>query len=509
LDGRGAGLRLAALGAPLQRGLLHAAAILGSGGASPGVSPHDGAPAGVVARDVLSSLDASSLLTGPHSPTDGEELQRRAQRLAGRPISKELSERLVAQLRSRPDEEVAALEPLRLADRWGVDRRELLRLFLHATDAGLLNLEWSLRCPACRVAAKRVPGLGDIPDELHCGCGAVFEADLTHRVEAVFHVHPAIRKVEQGDYCVAGTQARPHVFAQLVATRERPCTITAPLPPIDLVASLGGFREPLSGPMPGALTFTVHREGVRVERGSGPAGEGGTPRTVRTELEGAPTALALERAGWHADWVSATLLATLPEFHELFSGEAPRSRHEVSVGSLTLLFTDLKGSTALYQRLGDARAFSLVEEHFDRLAAEVDRHGGALVKTMGDAVMAVFDQPQNAIRAAFAMHEAIASSSAAEEGLLLKLGIHTGTCLAIRANGRLDFFGNAVNLAARAQAQSQGSDVVLTDAVVNAPGVAPLLEGHHREPFEAKLKGIDAPQRLWRLAIEAKVHKAG
>ena len=97
------------------------------------------------------------------------------------------------------------------------------------------------------------------------------------------------------------------------------------------------------------------------------------------------------------------------------------------------------------------------------------------------------------------MHRAIAESESGAAGLVLKLGIHSGTCLAVRANDRLDFFGHAVNLAARAQAQSQGGDIVVTEAVIDHPEVAAALEGVAQEPFEATLKGIATPQKLWRL----------
>jgi class 3 adenylate cyclase len=122
---------------------------------------------------------------------------------------------------------------------------------------------------------------------------------------------------------------------------------------------------------------------------------------------------------------------------------------------------------------------------------------------MGDAVMAVFQTTPAALRAALGMQLALASSESNAEGLALKLGIHSGTCLAVRANGRLDFFGNAINLAARAQGQSLGGDIVVTEAVLQHPEVAPLLERVTQEPFEAALKGIDAPQKLWRLKPKA------
>jgi class 3 adenylate cyclase len=163
----------------------------------------------------------------------------------------------------------------------------------------------------------------------------------------------------------------------------------------------------------------------------------------------------------------------------------------------------------MYQELGDARAYSLVDDHFERLTQVIEKNDGALVKTIGDAVMAVFQTPPAAVRAALGMQRALDESERGPAGRVLKLGIHTGTCLAVRANGRLDFFGHAVNLAARAQSQSQGGDVVVTEAVLAHPQIAALLEGVTKEPFEAVLKGIAAPQKLWRLRPKAVATPAG
>ena len=65
----------------------------------------------------------------------------------------------------------------------------------------------------------------------------------------------------------------------------------------------------------------------------------------------------------------------------------------IGVKDITILFTDLKGSTALYERIGDLKAFSLVHRHFDSLEQVINNHNGAIVKTIGDAVMATFLNP--------------------------------------------------------------------------------------------------------------------
>ncbi len=453
------------------------------------------APAAARLGDLLARTP-SPLLAGGRHPTDERELAVRLRRLDGARVLPDARERLVGHLREGADEELARLDPFALADRWGVPRRELLRLFVRATHAGLLRLHWGLRCATCRLASEMVTSLRELPDQSRCpGCGATFGSDLDGHVEARFSVEPALRAACDQTYCTAGAPLRPHVFAQLVAEPGRPIEARARLEG-ELLLRVGPETLSLAPPHPGRLAIAVRGGEPRFE--VGPPGDGETEITFSVE-EGRPALALLERAGWQAEWVSAALLLTLPEFHELFSEEAPRSRHEVSAGEMTLVFTDLRGSTALYERVGDARAFSLVQDHFDKLAAAVDAEGGALVKTMGDAVMAVFQTAPAAVRAALAMHRAIADSEAADEGLVLKLGLHAGPCLAVRANGRLDFFGQAVNLAARAQAQSHGGDIVATDAVVSHPGVPPLLADTAREPFVAVLKGIAKPQRLWRL----------
>ncbi|MFL5159484.1 MAG: adenylate/guanylate cyclase domain-containing protein [Microvirga sp.] len=78
-----------------------------------------------------------------------------------------------------------------------------------------------------------------------------------------------------------------------------------------------------------------------------------------------------------------------------------------------MLFTDLKGSTDLYDRIGDLNALSLVQQHFERLRDVTVRHGGAIIKTIGDAVMAAFVEPADAVRAALAMLQDMERSMAA------------------------------------------------------------------------------------------------
>src|SRR4030095_4902905 len=119
---------------------------------------------------------------------------------------------------------------------------------------------------------------------------------------------------------------------------------------------------------------------------------------------------------------------------------------------------------------------------------------GALVKTIGDAVMAVFRRPAGALRAFLTAQQVLASAPRDERPLMLKVGIHTGPCIAVTLNGRLDYFGCTVNMAARLEGLSSGGDVIISSSVRADPEVSELIEGPEAElvaaPFGVKLKGF-------------------
>lgn len=142
------------------------------------------------------------------------------------------------------------------------------------------------------------------------------------------------------------------------------------------------------------------------------------------------------------------------------------------------MFTDLKGSTALYERVGDLAAYDLVHAHFDVLAQIIAAHGGAIVKTIGDAVMATFPTPRRAIAAALAMRVAMRklSEGRTSDELLLKIGIHEGPCIAVMLNDRQDYFGHTVNVTSRVQHLATARAIFATRSVVEDPETSMLLQ---------------------------------
>jgi class 3 adenylate cyclase len=175
------------------------------------------------------------------------------------------------------------------------------------------------------------------------------------------------------------------------------------------------------------------------------------------------------------------------------------------VRNLTVLFTDLRGSTRLYANIGDPSAFALVRDHFVVLQQVLQRRRGALVKTIGDAVMAVFPSSQDAVEAGLEIQREFTEGQIArgEPALRVKLGLHRGPCIAVNANDLLDYFGSTVNIAARAQNESLGGDLVVTPEVLADPGVQQVLarERPGITAFDCRLKGFTQAFTLTRLWV--------
>ena len=429
------------------------------------------------------------------SPGAGERIETARGALLGAGFSPDDVERLCAMVSTGDELEVGTLRPYALADSWGRDRREILELCLHATRQGLLELRWELLCPLCRNAAATVTSLDGLGGPLHCKtCRIDLTADVSRSVEVVFRPAPTIRPVADVDFCVAGPQVTPHVVAQqLLEAGERRT--------IELQLGRGRYRLRTLA-LDGATSVEVAADGpnaAAVEIGSGTWSGREVRLGDRTALtlENATSAeqlVVLERTAWADTSTTAAEVTVLQAYRDLFAAEALRVGEPISVGTLTVVFTDLRGSTQYYREVGDAPAFGSVLGHIDLLREAVAEEGGSVVKSMGDAIMAVFPRPVAAVQAMQRAQEATAGRP-----LALKVGIHTGPCIAVSQNGVLDYFGSTVNLAARLVSLSHGDDLVVSDAVLDDPEVAAL--GAQADQVDAGvLKGFEGEAlSVWRL----------
>ena len=203
-------------------------------------------------------------------------------------------------------------------------------------------------------------------------------------------------------------------------------------------------------------------------------------------------------------WPSAAVVSSMQDFRDMFSSEMLSLNETFSIENLGFLFTDLKGSTEMYERLGDAQAFALVKEHFYIMERLVRERSGAIVKTIGDAVMAVFNDPRDALRTAVEMIEAfddLETVKKLKNSIIVKVGIHHGPCIAVTLNERIDYFGTTVNVAARVQGLSDGRDVMASGAIFAESSAADYLgeKGWQSEPFTTSLKGLKSSYQVHKL----------
>jgi class 3 adenylate cyclase len=433
-----------------------------------------------------------------------------ADRLVRAGCPKEILDRLCDHLAAGRDEDVTRMRPFALADRWGVDRRATLGVFLQATVGGLLTMTWDVLCPGCRVGKSEVSALRDLSAQAHCeACNIVFDASFDQLVEVRFSPAPAVRSVDSREYCIGGPINTPHVVAQLPLAPGERRTVTVRLEP-------GLYRARAAGAALAAgldvseadgsdeITLTVGADGLRPAHLSARAGD--VTLHLVSELTRS-TALVMEDTRWPDTVATAAVVSTLPEFRDLFSSEVLAPGLQLGITRLAFLFTDLTGSTALYQRVGQARAFRIVQDQFAILGAAIGEHNGAIVKTIGDAVMATFPTGGDALAAGLAIQREIKRLDLRGDGdpaTLVRVGIHQGPCVAVNANERLDYFGTTVNIASRVEHEAHGGEVAATaDVCETADGQAVLAAVRVRaEPTLARLKGIDEPVRLFRLRLE-------
>lgn len=420
-------------------------------------------------------------------------------------VGADLADRLEVHLRTARPLELQQMRAYVLADRWGLDRKEVLIGLIHGVPAGLLELYWSVRCPRCHGQTAATVSLGVLADHATCtSCRIGFGADLGEHVEVLFAPHPALGGRVTESFCSIFPLGAPDTWGSWILQPGERIEEALTLRP-------GVYRLGPGGEEPD-LQVIVAADAPDRAIWWAPGGGGEVkvqPGAVSLILEAARRArITLTRHGHEQDRVVASTLATLPVFRRELSHQVLAPELRISTRSVSLLFTDLSGSTAMYEELGDARAFAVVRDHFALLRRVVEAHQGVVVKTIGDAVMAAFDAPVQAVEAGLEMSEAM-DAWTATLGLAhpprLRIGVHTGPALMVHTEASgLDSFGRTVNLAARTEGVAGPGELALTEAVYAWSSVQECLGRRELEPIpvDVALKGL-AVTRLYRVVPRA------
>ena len=462
------------------------------------------------ARDFAAGRSAVEFQTPPPVLESGAEARAKTlvERIEASPHGHGLAGRLSDYVMSRQEVDVVSIRPLKLARDWKTPTRQTIEVCLQAAKDGLLSLRWDLLCPRCQIGKVTVLALDQLPEGAHCpSCNIDYGRDYTKNLELVFQPAASIRQIDSKEYCLFGPMSTPHVKAQLTLEPGESRSET-----LDLAH---GFYR-LRTLEPGEETVFEWRNGLfpdmTVVDAEMVISERSNPDSItfHNKSERRLT-LILEEQEWKRDALTAHRATTLQAFRDLFDEDVLRPGDDVAIDYITMMFTDLKGSTALYERIGDSQAYHLIREHFAILGKAVRENNGAVVKTIGDAIMGAFANPADALQCAFQIQADFETynASSGKEPAIITIGLHVGRCISVTLNNRLDYYGTAANKAARLESLSTGGDIAFSTELADDPSVRELLVPFKPEKGEAELKGFDYKMPYLRVTAEdLKRHRA-
>ncbi len=452
-----------------------------------------------------------------------------------------LLEKLEAHVRESDDFELFRINPLRFATDRGLVENESIDMFLHGTKLGMFQMEWDLVCPTCGDSVESFRSLNKLNSHFYCSvCDLNSEATLDDFIQVNFTISPEIRDIiyhRPEALSIEDFHLKYHFnqdarvpggprFLDAVPTLVKGLSYVGPgqkkrfeLEVAGGSVAFNNLMQHLSVGLPvtGTPASAPQQVTVKIEAGQLiPSQASVAPGKLVVTAENKTAAKAsmmivnfppdFEKKRLLFDpFLSGKKLISVQTFRDLFNSEVLQSTEGIGVRDITILFTDLKGSTALYERIGDLKAFSLVHQHFERLGRVIIENSGAFVKTIGDAVMASFLNPLDAVKAALDMNKEIARFNRAftSRDVILKIGVHKGPCIAVTLNDRLDYFGQTVNTAARVQGLAGAEEVYITEEVFSFNGVKGLLRGYRVFGGKKKLKGIQDEIQVYKIETAA------
>ena len=444
--------------------------------------------------DHLIRAEQPDLFVSSYQPSQSslERAAKLCEKIDASPYGHGLATKLVDYINENQEVDLWAMRPIAIARRWNTKTRDAIELFLQAVRAGLLESRWDVLCPRCRVSKSTTSNMGELPQGVHCdSCNIDFQSDFASNVELSFSPSPSIRGVEYGYYCRSGPGVTPHIKGQCSlppgASRSLPLALYAgdyrvrtleAGDELELTWEQGVFPE-------------IHvQDSVVKIAGDSPEGE------IRMVNNGKlHRTIVIEEQSWLRDVLTAERATTMQAFRDLFSDQVLRPGDEVSIRNVTFAFTDLVGSSALFSRLGDAEAYHLVREHFSELSEIVRRNLGNIVKTAGDGIHAAFLAPDDALRASIEMQQAMPAFNQRfdTDDVSIRVGLHSGSSISVTLNDRLDYYGEAVNLAARLEGLGVEGDITMSKTFASDPAVSAMLIDHELNEREEILKGFTEP----------------
>lgn len=407
---------------------------------------------------------------------------------------KEITESVASFIATVGEENLFRIRPYEIATFYGFDKFKTLEYFLLANNEGVFEMSWDLLCPRCEGRRDNVSSLSEIDNKAHCDmCNIAYDVDYASNIELSFRPHPSIRKITNERFCFGGPVNTPHVLVQSMID---PASIEKPfIKEIDVSLEEGEYKIKAEK-ITSNIELTVEKGGEKeltVE-----LVEPDFKRKVVVD-ENFKLTFKNTEDYWHRISITyksrspfiatADTILSLPAFRNIYGTEPLSVGVNLSVSNVALVFTDVGGSTELYQKVGDSKAFSFIKKHFDIIEEVLKKYNGGLVKTIGDATMSCFYNIENALAFSLEARQKVIEYFA-DKGLTIKIGINQGPCIAMNLNDKLDYFGSTVNVAARLEQNSDANKISLLEELLHSNELRDKIKQHEVSTKQANFKGI-------------------
>lgn len=442
------------------------------------------------------------------------------------------------------DWDLIRINPVNFADRNNIGWKDALDLFIYGAKIGLFDFEWNLLCPACAGVVSSYNNIGEVSKETYyCElCDLELTLDLSEYVEVAFTLDPGVAVLNVDPYKNREEYFKYHFsdnfesipeleeyivkhevgFKIVSPNEDNKFTFTAKPNTTYKIKSADAHSKftisvtDKTSDVPQIIDVDLLPAGFSVNELSLPAGK--ITLNIKNHLYRKSAFMAFihndsiyefmkgkERA--MKPFITGKKLLNNQSFRDLFRIQSLPNDLQLKVSNITILFTDLKGSTELYEKTGDMTAYNLVQKHFELLKKTAKKYSGAIIKTIGDAIMASFSNPIDGLRASIDMMRDMEnlnkSLSSTEDKLSIKVGLHTGSALAVTANESLDYFGQTVNIAARVQGLAEGGEIWVTEPVYDFIDTQDALKssGYKIEKQSAILKGVSNAVTVYKCVV--------
>lgn len=377
--------------------------------------------------------------------------------------------------------DIHKINPKKLAQDLVIDLNEVIEQLCILTQFGYLALTWDVICPHCRGPQLEATKLRWVSENAICQtCDLEFSTETGPPIQVSFKPQSKFRKIESITYCAAEPAKKVHILMNW--------------PTNDLIAKRATLRPGLYR----ARTLHGKKEcQIKIEDRQA------ISQKIILDFKQPLITLAageieISYDGSEEDFFVLESLAWIEE--KFLIGEALSNVHiryivhddllqsgvKLDIGEQIIFFTDIVGSTPMYKRLGDGKAFIAVQSHYLEIEKIIEAHRGVVVKFIGDAVMAAFTDASQALRANQEIHSAFKDH---KHSLVLRTSFHIGQVLCVNLNVGLDYFGQTVNTAAKLQGWAEGFETAVSEQTLKrVPEAQRSMLSIKRSGYDEKLQ---------------------